>query len=557
MSGQALGHTLILLLLVSCLKTSALPASQRPIDSLRMALSKAGSDSVRIVLSMQLSQAYQSVDNNLAIEYAQKAVVLSEKSGTVTQLLEALRNTVTLTFFIGLTDVAADYLSRHLTLAEKSGNKLELGYGYFNMGGFQLILGDHERSVVLFEKSKKILESHYKEVGSPVPSSLYSSYYNNLGNYEMGKGRLPAAELYFIKAISYGRQDTATLFRLSQALSNYANVLIQKKDYDAALKVLEENMAVAKKKNDNISECTAMRFIGNIHEQRGAFDSAIQTYHTAYAIAIRYDLLSTKLFLSESIYKLYKRIGNADSALFYIDINNNYQRQTKLEEARAHIIRQDLISEFREREKALERENKLGSRVYILIITLALVLSIGLALYSFRTGKRYRSTAMAKTDLEQRAEKMSIEQELLRTEIVQKDQQIATQVMHAVQRNDKPGNMVHGLQTDRTIAENAEIVRKLINQIEDSGKENLWADFEMRFQQVHTGFYDRLLKEYPDLTVNERRLCAFLRLDMTTKEISRLTGQSVRAIGLARIRLRRKLNLTHTETDLFQYLSSI
>ena len=557
MSGQTLGHTLILLLLVSCLKTIALPASQRPIDSLRNALSKAGSDSARIDLSMQLSQAYQSVDNNLAIEYAQKAVVLSEKAGTVTQLLEALRNTVTLTFFIGLTDVAADYLSRHLTLAEKSGNKLELGYGYFNMGGFQLILGDQERAVVLFEKSKKILESHYKEIGSPVPGSLYSSYYNNLGNYEMGKGRLPAAELYFIKAISYGRQDTANPFRLSQALSNYANVLIQKKDFEAAMKVLEENMVIAKKTNDNISECTAMRFIGNIHEQRGAFDSAIQTFHTAYANAIRHDLLSTKLFLLESIYELYKRIGNADSALFYIDIYNNYQRQSKLEEARDQIIRQDLSSEFREREKALERKNLLGNRLYILIITLAIVLSIGLALYSFRTSKRFRSNALVKTDLEHKAEKMSIEQELLRTEIDQKDKQIATQIKHAIEQNDKIDHMVHDLQAEGSNHENSELVGKLITQLEHFDKDNMWAEFEIRFLQVHTAFYDRLMNRHPDLTVNERRLCAFLRLDMTTKEISRLTGQSVRAIGLARIRLRRKLNLTHTETDLFQHLSSI
>ncbi len=557
MSRQALGHSFILLLLVSSFTTFALPASQRPIDSLRNALSKAGSDSARIDLSMQLSQAYQSVDNNLAIEYAQKAVVLSEKAGTVTQLLEALRNTVTLTFFIGLTDVAADYLSRHLTLAEKSGNKLELGYGYFNMGGFQLILGDQERAVVLFEKSKKILESHYKEIGSPVPGSLYSSYYNNLGNYEMGKGRLAAAEMHFIKAISYGRQDTANPFRLSQALSNCANVLIQKKDFEAALKVLQENMAIAINKNDNLSECTAMKFIGNIHEQRGAFDSAMQTYQAAYEIAIRNDLLSTKLFLSESIYELYKRIGNADSALFYIDIYNNYQRQSKLEEARDQIIRQDLSSEFREREKALERKNLLGNRLYILIITLAIVLSIGLALYSFRTSKRFRSNALLKTDLEHKAEKMTIAQESLRAEIDQKDKQIAAQIMHETLQNVRIGNMVHDLHADQSTQENSELVRKLINQLEDSGKENKWSDFEIRFQQVHTGFYDRLMKEYPDLTVNERRLCAFLRLDMTTKEISRLTGQSVRSIGLARIRLRRKLNLTHTETDLFQHLSSI
>lgn len=557
MSGNFLGYAFTLVLLVRSMLTTASPAMQEPVDSLRVALSKSGTDSARIDLSMQLSKAYQSVDNNLALEYAQQAVVLSEKSGSSHQHFEALRHAGSLLFFIGLTDVAADYFSQHLTLAEKLGNKLELGYGYFNIGAFRLFLGDYERSTKLFEKSKKIWESYHQEMGTPVPASFYSSYHNNIGSYHMAKGRLSDAEVNFIKAIAYGREDMENPFRLSQALTNYASLLLKKKDIASALKVLNENILLSKRKNDIQSECTAMRYIGAAYEQRGEFDLALQTYHSAYDIAIRNDVLATKLLLSESIYELHKRIGKADSALFYIDIQKNYLRQTKLEEARDYLTRQELLSEFREREKALERNNMLGSRVYILIITLGIVLSIGLALYSFQTGKHYRSNALVKTDLELKAEKMSIEQELLRTEIDQKDKQIATQINQAIEQNDKIDHMVHDLQAEGSTHENSELVSKLINQLEHFDKDNMWAEFEIRFQQVHSAFYDRLMKEYPDLTVNERRLCAFLRLDMTTKEISRLTGQSVRAIGLARIRLRRKLNLTHTETDLFQHLSSI
>lgn len=557
MSGKFLGYAFTLVLLVRSMLTTALPAMQEPVDSLRVALSKSGTDSARIDLSMQLSKAYQSVDNNLALEYAQQAVVLSEKSGSSRQHFEALRHAGSLLFFIGLTDVAADYFSRHLTLAEKLGNKLELGYGYFNIGAFRLFLGDYERSTKLFEKSKKIWESYHQEMGTPVPASFYSSYHNNIGSYHMAKGRLSDAEVNFIKAIAYGREDMENPFRLSQALTNYASLLLKRKDIASALKVLNENIILSKRKNDIQSECTAMRFVGAAYEQRGEFDLALQTYHSAYDIAIRNDVLATKLLLSESIYELHKRIGKADSALFYIDIHKNYLRQTKVEEARDYLTRQELLSEFREREKALEKNNMLGSRVYILIITLGIVLSIGLALYAFRTSKHYRSNVLVKTGLEQKAEKMRIEQELLRTEIDQKDKQIATQINQVIEQNDKIDHMVHDLQADRITHENSELVGKLINQLEHFDKDNMWAEFEIRFLQVHTAFYDRLMNRHPDLTVNERRLCAFLRLDMTTKEISRLTGQSVRAIGLARIRLRRKLNLTHTETDLFQHLSSI
>jgi DNA-binding CsgD family transcriptional regulator len=84
-----------------------------------------------------------------------------------------------------------------------------------------------------------------------------------------------------------------------------------------------------------------------------------------------------------------------------------------------------------------------------------------------------------------------------------------------------------------------------------------WEEFEYRFQQLHSGFYDRLNQRFPDLTINERRLCAFLKLDMTSKEISIITGQSIGAVNMARIRLRNKLGITHSDTELFTFLSEL
>ncbi len=85
----------------------------------------------------------------------------------------------------------------------------------------------------------------------------------------------------------------------------------------------------------------------------------------------------------------------------------------------------------------------------------------------------------------------------------------------------------------------------------------MWEEFELRFKEVHSGFYDRIQDAYPNLSLNERRLCAFLRLDMTTKEIAAITGQTTRAVEMARIRLRKKMNLTKTDTSLFEILSSM
>ncbi|PWJ42261.1 helix-turn-helix transcriptional regulator [Sediminitomix flava] len=98
---------------------------------------------------------------------------------------------------------------------------------------------------------------------------------------------------------------------------------------------------------------------------------------------------------------------------------------------------------------------------------------------------------------------------------------------------------------------------QLVKALKTSTQKDQWEEFELRFKEVHTDFYDQLISLYPDLTANERRLCAFLKLNMTTKEIASLTQQSVRAIEMARFRLRKKIGITNTEMSLDSVISNI
>ena len=83
-----------------------------------------------------------------------------------------------------------------------------------------------------------------------------------------------------------------------------------------------------------------------------------------------------------------------------------------------------------------------------------------------------------------------------------------------------------------------------IHELESNSGMISWEEFEIRFQEVHTDFYSNLRKSYPELSNNEIRLCAFLKLNMTTKEIAAITYQSLNSIKVARYRLRKKLGLS-------------
>jgi hypothetical protein len=59
-----------------------------------------------------------------------------------------------------------------------------------------------------------------------------------------------------------------------------------------------------------------------------------------------------------------------------------------------------------------------------------------------------------------------------------------------------------------------------MKELQKTTDDKIGNEFDLRFKQVHGEFYEKLLARFPDLTPNEQKICAFLRLNMTTKEIS-------------------------------------
>ncbi len=91
-------------------------------------------------------------------------------------------------------------------------------------------------------------------------------------------------------------------------------------------------------------------------------------------------------------------------------------------------------------------------------------------------------------------------------------------------------------------------LRKLIRAIDQHlDSEHDWALFEAAFNEVHDDFFKRLMSAYPDLTPGDLRLAAYLKLNLSSKEIAPLLNISVRGVENKRYRLRRKLGLSEEE----------
>ena len=103
-------------------------------------------------------------------------------------------------------------------------------------------------------------------------------------------------------------------------------------------------------------------------------------------------------------------------------------------------------------------------------------------------------------------------------------------------------------------AKSTDSVKKLIRILQEEEKmDDDWEYFASHFDKVHSDFLLALKEHYPNLTSNELKLSAYLRMNLSTKEVAQLMNISVRGVEISRYRLRKKLGIP-TEVNLFQFL---
>lgn len=150
-----------------------------------------------------------------------------------------------------------------------------------------------------------------------------------------------------------------------------------------------------------------------------------------------------------------------------------------------------------------------------------------------------------------------LQNEKLESEITHKNAELASAAMNLVQKKEFMLKVRNGLQqlvksgADKTVATDLRKLLRILSEEENLDQE--WQQFSIHFDKVHGNFL-RLLKEhYPDLKPHELKLCAYLRMNLSSKEIAQLMSISVRGVEISRYRLRKKLEIP-TEVNLFQFL---
>lgn len=155
---------------------------------------------------------------------------------------------------------------------------------------------------------------------------------------------------------------------------------------------------------------------------------------------------------------------------------------------------------------------------------------------------------------------ISLQKESLQDELEFKNRELATLTMHMLERGGIILNIkqaLTGIVSKSEFTDAAHEFRAVFRILEDTEKnDDDWTNFAVYFDKVHNNFLSRLKTCYPALSSTDLKLCAYLRLNLSSKEIAQLLSISPKGVEISRYRLRKKMKLTK-EVNLYDFLLNL
>lgn len=184
--------------------------------------------------------------------------------------------------------------------------------------------------------------------------------------------------------------------------------------------------------------------------------------------------------------------------------------------------------------------------------------------------KRYRKKTAKYRDQQQKviaqkesalkssqAEIEKLKNEKLQVEINGKNKELASATMHLINKNSFIDRVKMHLNSIIKKSKNNEVkseLQKVVNSIDKNiADDKEWEQFEIHFDQVHGDFIQRFKKSHQTLSPQEIKLSAYLRMNLSSKEIAYLMNISTRGVEIARYRLRKKLEMDRSD-NLQEYI---
>lgn len=464
----------------------------------------------------------------------------------------ATHNLGVISYYKSEFDKAAKYYNQSLHMAEKIGDEKRINSNLLNLG---LLYSTQRESGKAKSYIKRALSNHQRTNSEAGLASCWQGLGTAHFNALEFDSSLTAHQNSLIIYEKLGKQDG-----VAQQLCNIADIYIQQGRYDRAKEPYLRSVKIRKENNDQYGLILSYTGLANMHYAAGEQTRAQSYYDSALTVSKEinspWKTADLYFFISDfqassgnykAAYEALKHYSTAmDTLLSGEKLNLVHEIEAQHENEKKEQILQNKQTEI----GYLRKTNRLFVWLLISCVVIAFLIVILLAGRSRQIrAKAQRAIELEKKDRElAQAKKKEIEMEL-----DYKKKELTQMALHISNQNE----FLESFKNSLTDVSSEKQLRTLGQELKtkiliDKQRE----DFEMNIELIHEDFFRKLNEKFPGLTENEKKLCAMLRLNLSSKEIASVQNISVKSVEMNRYRLRKKLQLNGDEA-LAPFLSSI
>lgn len=526
------------------------------IDRLKLQYKSTSDPDKKADLLLRTGHLLEKKDLDSALFYYKKALTF-EKTITDTLLARVYSNIGTVNLLKGNIDICLDYQLKALKFYELYPPQPDVVKVYNSMALVYFYQGDFSKALVKFNQVKGLLDKKIIKDSIKV-HFIKGKILNNIGIIYDNQHKEDLALECFMQASTHSKKANDTE-NLSSVYSNMGIIYLKGKRYDLAEAIFIESLNLRKKENNILGLCKSNYHLGRLYIEKKEFDKAQQYLLKSLANCRQANSSSSRASVLEELSIVMAEKGEYKNAYNYHVAYKSLSDSLFNKENQKKITRAEMQYKFDKENQSAKIAQNHRELVYS-IIAIVLILGIIIAIIMYRLQEsKAKIQQLAKESAELSNKDLSLREDSLKRELEFKNKELTTNIMYLLKKNEFNSEISHRLMELKKQMKkpDQDIIQKIIIDIKNAQDDDIWKEFEVRFSQVYNDFYERLNTKYPDLTLNEKRICAFLRLNMTTKEICALTRQSYNSLNVARARLRKKLNIQNEDINLVTFLENI
>lgn len=441
-------------------------------------------------------------------------------------------------------------------------NKQQSAQLYSLMGRVYSKLGDYNKAIELNDKATSI----FKVIGD---STSVAGCYNERGVMHHFMNEFVVAERFFQRALAINRAQR----NLKEIATNLNNLCLYRGNTEEKLSFIQEAITINKNLDAQWSLGENYNNMGKQYYYDKQYSKALEALHKAYEYA--HNIGARELICDNYEYSsmVYAAIGDYAQAYKYLEKMQHLSKELQSSNKLRNIEQEISYKRYQDQKHATEMQEQiyeielLKRNLWLLGSILILGLAVSIFLYKWYKRRkdlqlveaRYQLQLSEKEVAELRMHQQELELQNVNNALATSRQEATSFAVFLKSRNellDKIREMVkEGYKMDaQAITPHLKKINAFISQSQSGDKTN--SALLTNIDDKSNEFLQRLVAIHPKLTQGEKYLATLLRVNLSTKEISMLTGTTPKTINMNRYRLRKSLNLS-SEEDLTDYLQNI